>query len=228
MDGPSTSSCATRTLSFADQFTALGSGIGVRVATIVGGMDTMAQQVALAKKRVGALKKGKGRERAAHRVGASTTANSPCGSCHKSARSDSSPSSARPAPPSGSSTRPRSNKSVSPTRSKERCPSWWVRLCSWLWPCPCRPWLRRARRSGVHRRRREKDSNLLRYTHSQTCPTLKPAVAPRLPTRSTRGRCHPNLRQKVGFRFPSLERRLPLIRVSDGRLLLGLFALASA
>lgn len=33
-----------------DQFTALGSGIGVRVATIVGGMDTMAQQVALAKK----------------------------------------------------------------------------------------------------------------------------------------------------------------------------------
>jgi len=34
----------------ADQFTALGSGIGVRVATIVGGMDTMAQQVALAKK----------------------------------------------------------------------------------------------------------------------------------------------------------------------------------
>lgn len=34
----------------ADQFLALGSGIGVRVATIVGGMDTMSQQVALAKK----------------------------------------------------------------------------------------------------------------------------------------------------------------------------------
>lgn len=34
----------------ADQFSALGSGIGVRVATIVGGMDTMSQQVALAKK----------------------------------------------------------------------------------------------------------------------------------------------------------------------------------
>ncbi|GAA6062982.1 hypothetical protein JCM10212_005805 [Sporobolomyces blumeae] len=42
----------TRELAYqiADQFTALGSGIGVRVATIVGGMDTMAQQVALAKK----------------------------------------------------------------------------------------------------------------------------------------------------------------------------------
>ncbi|GAA6003964.1 DEAD/DEAH box helicase [Rhodotorula paludigena] len=42
----------TRELAYqiSDQFTALGSGIGVRVATIVGGMDTMAQQVALAKK----------------------------------------------------------------------------------------------------------------------------------------------------------------------------------
>lgn len=34
----------------ADQFLALGSGIGVRVATIVGGMDNMSQAVALAKK----------------------------------------------------------------------------------------------------------------------------------------------------------------------------------
>lgn len=34
----------------ADQFLALGSGIGVRVAVIVGGMDTMSQAVALAKK----------------------------------------------------------------------------------------------------------------------------------------------------------------------------------
>ncbi|TNY22260.1 P-loop containing nucleoside triphosphate hydrolase protein [Rhodotorula diobovata] len=42
----------TRELAYqiSDTFTALGSGIGVRVATIVGGMDTMAQQVALAKK----------------------------------------------------------------------------------------------------------------------------------------------------------------------------------
>ncbi|ORY55158.1 P-loop containing nucleoside triphosphate hydrolase protein [Leucosporidium creatinivorum] len=42
----------TRELAYqiADQFLALGSGIGVRVATIVGGMDTMSQQVALAKK----------------------------------------------------------------------------------------------------------------------------------------------------------------------------------
>ncbi|KAM0755921.1 DEAD-domain-containing protein [Meredithblackwellia eburnea MCA 4105] len=42
----------TRELAYqiADQFTALGSGIGVRVATIVGGMDNMAQAVALAKK----------------------------------------------------------------------------------------------------------------------------------------------------------------------------------
>lgn len=34
----------------AEQFSALGSGIGVRVAVVVGGMDTMAQSVALAKK----------------------------------------------------------------------------------------------------------------------------------------------------------------------------------
>lgn len=34
----------------AEQFTALGSGIGVRVAVIVGGMDTMSQALALAKK----------------------------------------------------------------------------------------------------------------------------------------------------------------------------------
>ncbi|BGP36051.1 ribosomal RNA processing protein [Rhodotorula toruloides] len=42
----------TRELAYqiSDQFTALGSGIGVRVAAVVGGMDTMAQQVALAKK----------------------------------------------------------------------------------------------------------------------------------------------------------------------------------
>ncbi|GAA6009473.1 hypothetical protein JCM10207_003794 [Rhodosporidiobolus poonsookiae] len=42
----------TRELAYqiSDTFTALGSSIGVRVATIVGGMDTMAQQVALAKK----------------------------------------------------------------------------------------------------------------------------------------------------------------------------------
>ncbi|KAK4048920.1 ribosomal RNA processing protein [Microbotryomycetes sp. JL201] len=42
----------TRELAYqiADQFSALGSGIGVRVATIVGGMDTMSQQLALAKK----------------------------------------------------------------------------------------------------------------------------------------------------------------------------------
>ncbi|GAA6030592.1 hypothetical protein JCM8097_006224 [Rhodosporidiobolus ruineniae] len=42
----------TRELAYqiTDTFTALGSSIGVRVATIVGGMDTMAQQVALAKK----------------------------------------------------------------------------------------------------------------------------------------------------------------------------------
>lgn len=42
--------CSELAYQIADQFTALGSGIGVRVATIVGGMDTMAQQVALAKK----------------------------------------------------------------------------------------------------------------------------------------------------------------------------------
>ncbi|KAK4053321.1 ribosomal RNA processing protein [Microbotryomycetes sp. JL221] len=42
----------TRELAYqiAEQFLALGSGIGVRVATIVGGMDTMSQQLALAKK----------------------------------------------------------------------------------------------------------------------------------------------------------------------------------
>ncbi|SCV67173.1 BQ2448_5819 [Microbotryum intermedium] len=42
----------TRELAYqiAEQFLALGSGIGVRVATIVGGIDTMSQQVALAKK----------------------------------------------------------------------------------------------------------------------------------------------------------------------------------
>ncbi|KAK4701360.1 ATP-dependent RNA helicase DDX47/RRP3, partial [Phenoliferia sp. Uapishka_3] len=42
----------TRELAYqiADQFLALGSGIGVRVATIVGGMDNMSQAVALAKK----------------------------------------------------------------------------------------------------------------------------------------------------------------------------------
>jgi ATP-dependent RNA helicase DDX47/RRP3 len=42
----------TRELAYqiAETFTALGSGIGVRVATIVGGMDTMSQSVALAKK----------------------------------------------------------------------------------------------------------------------------------------------------------------------------------
>ena len=34
----------------AETFTALGSGIGVRVATIVGGMDNMTQALALAKK----------------------------------------------------------------------------------------------------------------------------------------------------------------------------------
>lgn len=34
----------------AEQFSALGSGIGVRVATIVGGMDNMSQALALAKK----------------------------------------------------------------------------------------------------------------------------------------------------------------------------------
>lgn len=42
--------CRELAYQIADQFTALGSGIGVRVATIVGGMDTMRQQVALAKK----------------------------------------------------------------------------------------------------------------------------------------------------------------------------------
>ena len=43
---------ANRELAYqiADQFLALGSGIGVRVAVIVGGMDTMSQAVALAKK----------------------------------------------------------------------------------------------------------------------------------------------------------------------------------
>lgn len=42
----------TRELAYqiADTFTALGGGIGVRVAVIVGGMDNMAQAVSLAKK----------------------------------------------------------------------------------------------------------------------------------------------------------------------------------
>lgn len=43
---------ASRELAYqiAEQFSALGSGIGVRVAVVVGGMDTMSQALALAKK----------------------------------------------------------------------------------------------------------------------------------------------------------------------------------
>jgi len=42
----------TRELAFqiSEQFSALGAGIGVKVATVTGGMDSMAQAIALSKK----------------------------------------------------------------------------------------------------------------------------------------------------------------------------------